>query len=631
MQSVNGGLVLGVAGALSGTIMAVLALALSRAPGWTELRSFALVSITAAAYCVFGLGHVVPASDEVVILSDMLTLAASYVYGLVWIRHFAIAARRPLKRWERRTMFIGAVLVVLALIPGVMIVRPIRHIELGWVGTTYVMATGTLLAILGVAFIVTVTILAAFTSAGRWRDGWHARIPVLGASALALTGVVDTFSSLEIIPLPQLIEAVTVIVVGALGTSYARRFIDDARRLEALSTGLEREVATRTSELLAAQAAATEHQRLADLGRLAAGVAHEINNPTAVIHYNLELLRQLLNDQGELAPEIATRLEHSRTATRRIAAIVRQLLESGRDHDLATEGAAPFLIAPVIDQAIVAATVTVPEIKVAVTCPPELCARGEPNALEQALINLLANAAHATRDVASGARICIDAERAGDRVKLRVSDNGPGIPDAIRDRIFKPFSTTKPVGQGTGLGLAVSRGLLVRHGGTLSVARSTSEGTEMLVELPAAEPVQLAAATAREVTPPATRVVTDVRVLLIEDDDDLREVLTLQLDRFFQIAQAATVDEALAMVRAERYDVVLCDVMMPNGGAETWLARSALIDPQIDARTIRMTGGPTTEAASALLRLREGKVLLKPVDISVLRPLIERTARSPSA
>ena len=629
MYGINAGLVLGLAGALGGVIMAALALAMSRAPGWKELRSFALVALAASAYCGFGLVHVVPVSDPALLAGEMLALAASFVYGLVWIRHLAVVGKRGFRRWERATMVIGGLLVVLALVPGMMIVRPIRHVRVEWLGVSYVLASATILALVGVAFIVVTMLIAAFSTGNRWKDGWHARLPVIGAGALAVTGVADTLGALEILPLPQLIEPVTVVVVGTLAASYGRRFVADAQRLEALSEGLEREVAARTSELLQAQAAVATQERLAGLGRMAAGVAHEINNPTAVIQHNVDLLRMLLDQRGLLSPEITERLERSRDATRRIADIVRLLLDTSRGPEPAVTEASVFEVAPVVQRALAAVSIAVPGLHVAVRLSEGLCARGEPGSIEQVVVNLVLNAEHAARDVGGGARVRIEGERAGERAVLRVIDNGHGIPDSIRDRLFEPFVTTKPIGEGTGLGLAVSRGLVARHAGTIDVARTSSEGTEIRVELPAADASELQGtlAVAAELPLLATPA---TEVLVIEDDEDLLEVLTLLLDRFFRITPAASVDDALAMAHAKRYDVVLCDVMMPGGGAEAWLAKCATLDPQLGERTILLTGGPTTAAATSLLETHADRVLFKPVDVDLLRPLIERMAKRAS-
>jgi signal transduction histidine kinase/CheY-like chemotaxis protein len=624
-MELDGGLILGLAGALSGALMAALAFALSRAPGWRQLRSFALLALFAAAYCLFGLVHVVRMSPSTQLLGERLMLAASFAYGLAMVRHLAVMDGRPLRRWERTTLAIGAVLIVLALVPGLAVVPPIRPVRVEWFGVTYSLATGTTLAFVGVAFVVGAMLVAAFGSGRRWRDGWDARLPMIGTSTLAAAGVSDTLASLELIPVPQLIEGLTVVVVGSMGVSYAQRFIADARRLEALSTRLEHEVASRTDELLRAQTRAAEHERLAGLGRIAAGVAHEINNPTAVLQQNLDRMRAVLSDQATLPPELEERLVRCRAATQRIAEIVRQLLDTARAPATDPANATVFSIAEVVDRAIAGAGATAPALRVSAAIAPTLCARGEPHLLEQVLINLLVNAAHAAQDAPGGGWAQIDAVRDGERVKLTVKDNGPGISPAIRDRLFEPFATTKPVGQGTGLGLAVSRGLMTRQGGALLVASSTERGTEMAVELRAADPVEGPSA---DPPPPAVPSATqDLRVLVIDDNDDLREVLSLQLGATFLVEEVASVALALDRVaEGRRYDAVLCDLMMPGGGAVDWLSACASLDPELGERTLLMTGGPTTPQTAALVAAAGDRVLLKPVELADLQQAITRVA-----
>ncbi len=228
--------------------MATLALALSRAPGWSELRSFALVAITAAAYCFLDLVHVVPVSPGTLQFGERIALCSSFFYGLAWIRHIAIADGRPVRRLERWALVVAIAMAVLALIPGVLVEPPIRSIHVAWFGATYTMATATSLGVACVLSTLSVVVVAAFGGGRRWRDGWHARMPMLGAVALALTGVSDTLAYMELISMPQLIEAVTVFVVGVMGVGYVQRFVADARRLDALSTKLEQEVATRTAD-----------------------------------------------------------------------------------------------------------------------------------------------------------------------------------------------------------------------------------------------------------------------------------------------------------------------------------------------------------------------------------------------
>ncbi len=344
-----------------------------------------------------------------------------------------------------------------------------------------------------------------------------------------------------------------------------------------------------------------------------------------VIQHSLDRMRALISDAKALTPELAARFDRSRAATQTIADIVRQLLETGRRPSADHANATSFAVAEVVQNAVAGVALTAPELSVTVEIAESLVARGAPMLVEQVLLNLLVNAAHATKDAPGGGRAHVLAERRGAQVHVVVTDNGPGIDDGVRERLFEPFATTKPIGQGTGLGLAVSRSLMTQQGGSLVVAKTSSAGTQMAVELPAADAIEapraapdVKAATANE----------DLRVLVIDDNEDIRELLVLQLDRFFHVDAAPTVEQALAMVASgPPYDAVLCDLMMPRGGAESWLARCQAIDARLDARTILLTAGPTTVAATELVEVRREKVLFKPVDIADLRPMIERIAR----
>ena len=625
MSGINLGILIGAAGTLSGLLMAGLALAISGAPGWRELRSFSFVSTAAAAYCFFNLSNVVPLSERDLLVGERLALASSLLYGLGWIRLFAISERRPLRTLENAAVFAIAVMAFLAILPGTLVVGPLHQVRVDWLGITYTHAQATPLGLFSVAFLF-VAILGTAFGGRRWRDGWHVRLPMIGATTLVIAGIIDTLTFMHVIAIPQMTEAMTVIVVAGIGMSYARRFVEDAGRLDALTKNLEQEVAIRTRELLEAQARADQHERLAGLGRIAAGVAHEINNPAMVILQNLEQLEQ----QSEVAktPTMRGRIERARAATQHIAAIVGQLLEVGRPPSSVPLPTTTFAVGPVVHQAIAAASVSAPNVQVEVSVDDALHARGDPLLLQQVVVNLLVNAAHALKERPTPGGVLIHAVRTGARVQLTVADDGPGISPAVRDRLFEPFATTKPVGEGTGLGLAVSRGLMVRQGGTLVVGSSDHEGTEMVLELPAAELADGLSVPVASVSAGDPSQERPLRVLVIEDNDDLREVLTLALAPSFEVEAAASVEQALQAAAKSLHDVVLCDLMMPQGGAEIWLARCASIDPRLDPRTILMTGGPTTPAAAALVEARRPNVLYKPAELAELRAAIERVSRA---
>ena len=243
----------------------------------------------------------------------------------------------------------------------------------------------------------------------------------------------------------------------------------------------EREAITRQhAELERMQASLIRASKLASVGRLAAGIAHEIGNPLAAVRGYMSLLSAGLDADAER--EV---LERSSSELNRIHETIQKLLTYARRDD---EGAsAPFDVAEVVDDSIALVrghpamrNLTI-ETEIA---PATRCARGRPGPLGQVLVNLLLNAAHAVADEDDGG-IVVRVQGHGERVELHVEDDGPGVAEDKMEQIFDPFFTTKPPGEGTGLGLAVSRALIERMDGDLSVSNAEHGGARFTVSLAA--------------------------------------------------------------------------------------------------------------------------------------------------
>ncbi|MEI8096029.1 MAG: PAS domain-containing protein [Spirochaetales bacterium] len=226
-----------------------------------------------------------------------------------------------------------------------------------------------------------------------------------------------------------------------------------------------------TEDLLQEERSKSIHaSKLASLGEMSAGLAHEINNPLAVVLGNLELLGR----SADNPEKFATRLESTVKAAKRIETIVGGLKRFSRRSD----GIPPVLarLADIIDDAVVltGARAKRNDCHVAVHCPLDLYLVCEAVEIEQVLVNLLNNAFDAianlpTRDV------YLSALKSGDQIVLKVLDSGPGISDEVEQKLFQPFFTTKPPGEGTGLGLSISRDILARHGATLALNREQAQ------------------------------------------------------------------------------------------------------------------------------------------------------------
>ncbi len=243
------------------------------------------------------------------------------------------------------------------------------------------------------------------------------------------------------------------------------------------------EVEQATEELKQAQEQLVRSERLASVGRLAAGFAHEVGNPIAA----LMGLQDLLLAGGMSEAEQRDFLGRMRKETERIHRILRDLLAFARP-GATSDGAAPApgrLEAAVYDvAALVAPQKAMKDVDLELDVFPDLPeVRLSHEQLVQILLNLVLNAADAVPD---GGRVRVTAKPHARGVELSVEDNGPGVAPAVRDKLFEPFVTTKETGKGTGLGLAVCRGLIESGGGTITLDAAYQAGARFVLELPRA-------------------------------------------------------------------------------------------------------------------------------------------------
>ncbi len=268
-------------------------------------------------------------------------------------------------------------------------------------------------------------------------------------------------------------------LLGASLQAMTSRFLTDEVAMRAKVDELTRT----TSRLTDAQTQLARSERLASVGRLSAGIAHEIGNPIAA----LLGMEDLLLDGG-LPPETQRDfLERMKRETERIHSILRDLLDFARPEEPAPNSVAPGLPASLAEVAADVLALVRPQkafksIEVRLELEDGLAKVAlSPQRLTQVLLNLVLNAAAA---IASTGTITVRARQDGNRVRVEVEDTGPGISADVRDRIFEPFVTTKDVGSGTGLGLAVCRGIVESAGGTISLDDGSAAGARFVVRLP---------------------------------------------------------------------------------------------------------------------------------------------------
>ena len=262
-------------------------------------------------------------------------------------------------------------------------------------------------------------------------------------------------------------------------------------------------------------------------------------------------------------------------------------------------------------------------IEVSIDADERLVALGDPGMVSQVLENLLVNAAHALERRPNGARIHVRAAHVGDHVRVLVTDNGPGVPEEVRSRLFEPFVTTKVIGKGSGLGLAVSMGLMRSQNGDLALVRTSDAGTEMCLQVPWT-PVgpESQPSVSEAIQPPAS-----MTLLIIDDDPDVRDVLEDFCRAYFDVVAVGSIAEGDASIaRGRQPDVVLCDLMMPDGGADEWLRRCRATGSPLESRTVIITGGATTPRNEALVAANGDRVLYKPFTLAQLQAVVLRTA-----
>ncbi len=378
----------------------------------------------------------------------------------------------------------------------------------------------------------------------------------------------------------------------------------------------ERERAER--ELARQREVLHQSEKLNALGSLLAGVAHELNNPLSVVVGRSMMLEDRFRDEPE-----AVGIAKLRGAAERCAKIVKTFLALARQETPSREPAnVEELIRSALD--IVGYGLRTNSIAVTVEADDELPEiMVDPNQIIQVFTNLLVNAQHAlseqagARTISIGARL-LDAEHV---VRIAVTDNGPGIPPELRSRIFEPFFTTKEVGEGTGLGLSVSRGLIEAHGGTIIVEQPAEGGTCFIITLPvrATPAPEDAAAVDDEAGIPARRI------LIVEDEPDVAQMLAEVLEGVGHKTEiAATGKEALARLDAEPFDLILSDMRMPDmdgrGLFETIHARN----PVLAARVIFVTGDALSGPTARFLEEVDQPVIEKPFAPAEVRRVVAR-------
>ena len=374
-----------------------------------------------------------------------------------------------------------------------------------------------------------------------------------------------------------------------------------------------------TCESLEVQLQRALVDRIASVSTFAASIAHELNNPLAVAAANVEMIQ----DGLPVDEQLDEMFRDSREAMARMQSIIRGLKTFTRS-DLGRVERVD--IEHVLESAITVANHEIVRrarlVRDFVSVPAVQASEAQ---LGHVFVNLLVNAAQAIEAGAVDRNEIRVATRVGpgSRVAVEIRDTGPGIPHENRARIFEPFFTTKPIGHGVGLGLAVCRNVVRSFGGEITFDTAPG-GSVFRVSLPIAAPAVT--------VPPVRTAVAEVssRVLIVDDEvlftNTLRRLLAADHD--LKIVNSA--DNALLLLTSgERFDVVLCDLMMPGIGGMGLYQRVLEVAPDQARRFIFITGGASTPTSQRFLEELTQPCFEKPCDFRQLRAAIAKTAADP--
>jgi PAS domain S-box-containing protein len=359
--------------------------------------------------------------------------------------------------------------------------------------------------------------------------------------------------------------------------------------------------------------------RMASVGTLAAGVAHEVNNPLAYVIANLASANEAAEACAAACPDLRQSLREARDGAERVRQIVAELRTFSRP-DQSARG--PVDVRRVLDAAVNLARHEIRHrARVVKEYADVPCVVANEGRLAQAFLNLVVNAAQSIPEGQVDANaIRVVARPVDGRVAVEVSDTGVGIPAEHLDRIFDPFFTTKPVGVGTGLGLSICHGIVASLAGEIRVQSTPGRGSTFTVLLPAgAAPPPASERPPGAPAPPGRRG----SVLVVDDEPALASSLRRLLARDHDVVTAGSAQAALDLVAGgARFDVILCDLMMPEITGMDLHERLSHLAPHAAAVMVFMTGGAFTDRARAFLDDPARRRVEKPFEPDAVRALV---------
>ena len=393
-----------------------------------------------------------------------------------------------------------------------------------------------------------------------------------------------------------------------------RRLHADLRRQ---NETLEAQIQERTRQLL-------EAEKLATMGNLLAGVAHELNGPLSVILGQVGLFAP-----SGVDPNARARIKDIGEAADRCVRIVRSFLTMARRHPPERgHVSVNHLLRDAVE--LLSFELRIANIEVGFDLAknlPLIWADG--HQLKQVMVNLVTNARQALQDAPPPFRVTLrtSGDETGRRVRIEIADSGPGIPSEIRARIFDPFFTSKPEGEGTGLGLALARGIIESHGGTIDVECAPGEGARFVIELPVGAPSALGDDPDQ---PGGALPVSGKTILVVDDEPAVASLLAEALTRDgCKVDVAGNGALALRMLGAQDYDLIVSDSGMPVVSGPELYREVERRRPELTRRFVFVTGDILNPRTRAFLTRTGAPQLEKPFTVESVKRVVRRALLTP--
>jgi signal transduction histidine kinase/ActR/RegA family two-component response regulator len=359
--------------------------------------------------------------------------------------------------------------------------------------------------------------------------------------------------------------------------------------------------------------------RLASVGELASGVAHEINNPlTGVIGY-----AHLLLARKDISRDVRHDLEIINEGAQRVAGIVKKLLAFARQ----TKPEQRYVnINELIRNTLElrAYELSASNIKVNLQLTRDMpMTIADPGQLQQVFLNLIINAETEMKLARDGGKLSIKTEMMNSTFRITFKDTGPGIAKEILETIFDPFFTTREVGQGTGLGLSVCHGIITEHNGKIWAESQLGKGATFIIELPLV--------TEEGQYEPPEPVIEDsakvakAKILVVDDEPVIRQLISKVLgEQGHTVETADNAATALKMVKSKRYRLILLDIKMPGMSGVELYKQFQKIAPSITKRVVFITGDVMGKRTITFLDKTKAYYMMKPFDARELKIQINR-------